>query len=181
MADLQDGQPDEVPNSMQFSTTHWSLVLAAGRTLVSGSNDHTVRLWNLATRRELMQMDSGNVQFGRVTSLEFSPTERNCWRAGAARRSGPLLPVAGKRRIAPPGNSKPCSTHRSTSKVPSGCTPKTSGCTRHWQNSILRTRVSQWLWRPLVPTGTHLVIAGPRRLRSSIGSSNSIPTHRTTG
>ncbi len=31
MADLQDGQPDELPNSMQFSTTHWSLVLAAGR------------------------------------------------------------------------------------------------------------------------------------------------------
>ena len=31
MADIQDDQPDELPNSMQFSTTHWSLVLAAGR------------------------------------------------------------------------------------------------------------------------------------------------------
>jgi RNA polymerase sigma-70 factor (ECF subfamily) len=31
MADRQDGQPDEPPNSMQFSTTHWSVVLAAGR------------------------------------------------------------------------------------------------------------------------------------------------------
>ena len=31
MADTQDGQPDDLPHSMQFSTTHWSLVLAAGR------------------------------------------------------------------------------------------------------------------------------------------------------
>lgn len=31
MAELQDGQFDAHPNSMQFSTTHWSLVLAAGR------------------------------------------------------------------------------------------------------------------------------------------------------
>ena len=31
MADHPDGPVDELPNSMQFSTTHWSLVLAAGR------------------------------------------------------------------------------------------------------------------------------------------------------
>ncbi|MDZ4683584.1 MAG: sigma factor [Planctomycetaceae bacterium] len=31
MADLHDGQSDAHPNSMQFLTTHWSLVLAAGR------------------------------------------------------------------------------------------------------------------------------------------------------
>jgi hypothetical protein len=31
MADLQYGASDGLPNSMQFSTTHWSMVLAAGR------------------------------------------------------------------------------------------------------------------------------------------------------
>ncbi len=37
-----------------------------GRTLASGSADQTVRLWNVETRRELMQLDSGSVRVGEV-------------------------------------------------------------------------------------------------------------------
>jgi WD40 repeat protein/tetratricopeptide (TPR) repeat protein len=44
-----------------------------GRTLASGGSDQTVRLWNVATRRELMQLDPGSVVLGNVTTLAFSP------------------------------------------------------------------------------------------------------------
>ena len=44
-----------------------------GRTLASGSSDRTVRLWNVETRRELMQLDSGSVELGEIKSLAFSP------------------------------------------------------------------------------------------------------------
>ena len=44
-----------------------------GRTLASGSSDRTVRLWNVPTRRELMQLDPGSVELGPVYSLAFSP------------------------------------------------------------------------------------------------------------
>ena len=37
-----------------------------GRTLASGSTDQTVRLWNVETRRELMQLDPGDVELGEV-------------------------------------------------------------------------------------------------------------------
>jgi len=37
-----------------------------GRTLASGSTDQTVRLWNVETRRELMQLDHGSVKLGGV-------------------------------------------------------------------------------------------------------------------
>jgi tetratricopeptide (TPR) repeat protein len=41
--------------------------------LASGSDDQTVRLWNVQTRRELMQLDSGGIELGEVSSLSFSP------------------------------------------------------------------------------------------------------------
>ena len=44
-----------------------------GRTLASGGTDQTVRLWNVETRRELMQLDPGGVELGQVQSLAFSP------------------------------------------------------------------------------------------------------------
>jgi tetratricopeptide (TPR) repeat protein len=44
-----------------------------GRTLASGSTDQTVRLWNVETRRELMQLDAGDLELGEVRTLTFSP------------------------------------------------------------------------------------------------------------
>jgi eukaryotic-like serine/threonine-protein kinase len=44
-----------------------------GRTLASGSGDQTVRLWNVETRRELMQLDPGDIELGEVFTLSFSP------------------------------------------------------------------------------------------------------------
>ena len=44
-----------------------------GRTLASGGSDQTVRLWNVATRRELMRLDPGNIELGQVWTLAFSP------------------------------------------------------------------------------------------------------------
>ena len=44
-----------------------------GRTLASGSSDQTVRLWNVETRRELMQLDPGSIELGEVRTLAFSP------------------------------------------------------------------------------------------------------------
>ncbi len=53
-----------------------------GRTLASGGADQTVRLWNLETRRELMQLDSGNVDLGGVDMLAFSPDGSQLLAAG---------------------------------------------------------------------------------------------------
>jgi WD40 repeat protein len=44
-----------------------------GRTLASGGTDWTVRLWNVATGRELMQLDPGSIELGQVLTLAFSP------------------------------------------------------------------------------------------------------------
>ena len=53
-----------------------------GRTLASGSSDQTVRLWNVETRRELMQLDPGDVELGEVTTLEFSPDGKHLLAGG---------------------------------------------------------------------------------------------------
>src|SRR5262249_995127 len=55
-----------------------------GRTLASGSSDQTVRLWNVATRRELMQLDAGGVVLGNVATLAFS-ADGKCLLAGGSR------------------------------------------------------------------------------------------------
>ena len=44
-----------------------------GRTLASGSEDETIRLWNVATRRELMVLNSKDLRLGSAGSLSFSP------------------------------------------------------------------------------------------------------------
>jgi WD40 repeat protein/serine/threonine protein kinase len=53
-----------------------------GRTLVSGGDDQTVRLWNVETWRELMQLDSGNVELGSVFTLSFSPDGKHLLAGG---------------------------------------------------------------------------------------------------
>ena len=44
-----------------------------GRTLASGSTDQTVRLWNVETRRELMQLDPGSVELGSRDNARVLP------------------------------------------------------------------------------------------------------------
>jgi WD40 repeat protein len=44
-----------------------------GRTLASGSLDETIRLWNVATGRELLILNSKDLNMGQVRSLAFSP------------------------------------------------------------------------------------------------------------
>jgi tetratricopeptide (TPR) repeat protein len=65
-----------------------------GRTLVSGSTDRTVRLWNVETRRELMQLDRGNIELGGIASVTFSPDGKQlvtCGSAGAIWSAAPNL------------------------------------------------------------------------------------------
>ena len=79
----------DVATSKLFETLigHSSAVNAVvfspdGRTLASGSSDQTVRLWNVETRRELMQLDSGGVELGEVSTLAFSPDGRRLLAGG---------------------------------------------------------------------------------------------------
>ena len=53
-----------------------------GRTLATGGGDLTVRLWNFETRRELMQLDAGNVELGAIDSLAFSPDGKHLLAGG---------------------------------------------------------------------------------------------------
>ncbi len=53
-----------------------------GRTLATGGSDQTVRLWNVATRRELMQLDPGSIDLGHVYTLAFSPDGRHLLAGG---------------------------------------------------------------------------------------------------
>ena len=65
-----------------------------GRTLASGAADQTVRLWNVETRRELMQLDPGSVDLGQCAPSRFPPTASSCWpeEGGAAFWSaGPVV------------------------------------------------------------------------------------------
>jgi tetratricopeptide (TPR) repeat protein len=47
-----------------------------------GSGDQTVRLWNSATRRELLQLDAGSVELGDVKTLAFSPDGKHLLAGG---------------------------------------------------------------------------------------------------
>ena len=53
-----------------------------GRTLATGGTDQ-VRLWNLATNRELMALDTGKLTIGDVPSIEFSPDGMQLLAAGS--------------------------------------------------------------------------------------------------
>jgi WD40 repeat protein len=55
-----------------------------GRTLASGGSDQTVRLWNVATRRELMRLDPGNIELGQVQTLAFSPDGKHLLAGGTS-------------------------------------------------------------------------------------------------
>jgi WD40 repeat protein len=55
-----------------------------GHTLASGSSDETVRLWNVETRRELMQLDPGSIGLGEVRTLAFSPDGNRLLAGGQA-------------------------------------------------------------------------------------------------
>ena len=54
-----------------------------GKAIVSGSRDETVRLWDVASGRELQKLE-GHSSF--VTSVAFSPV-RGGWHGGCALRN----------------------------------------------------------------------------------------------
>src|SRR5262249_12896749 len=64
------------------SAVHAVVFSPDGRTLVSGSTDQTVRLWNVETRRELLQLAPGGVEFGPVVTLAFSPDGKHLLAGG---------------------------------------------------------------------------------------------------
>jgi WD40 repeat protein len=66
-----------------------------GRTLASGARDHTVRLWEVASGRELRTL-SGHTS--RVTSVSFSPDGRTL-ASGAADNTVRLWEVASGREL----------------------------------------------------------------------------------
>ena len=53
-----------------------------GLTMASGSEDQTVRLWNVPTRRQLMQLDHGSLELGTVQTLHFSPDGKHLFAGG---------------------------------------------------------------------------------------------------
>ena len=58
-----------------------------GRTLASGGSELTIRLWNVETRRQLMQLDPGGAKLYHVLSFAFSPDGQHLlagWFGGAA-------------------------------------------------------------------------------------------------
>jgi DNA-binding beta-propeller fold protein YncE len=59
-----------------------------GRTLVTGSDDRTLRFWNVATRREVasIQLDSSPYSFafspdGQILMANAGDSALRCWRA----------------------------------------------------------------------------------------------------
>src|SRR5262249_31403673 len=64
-----------------------------GRTLASGSTDQTVRLWNVETRRELMQLDPGSIELGAVRTLAFSPDGKHLLAGGSRSAFWSAAPV----------------------------------------------------------------------------------------
>src|SRR4029077_10476562 len=64
-----------------------------GRTLASGSADQTVRLWNVETRSELMQLEQSGAGLGEIYALAFSPSGKHLLGSGSGKAFWSTAPI----------------------------------------------------------------------------------------